>query len=160
MKGKIQRNYPWETVGLIGNSDILTEIDGFPSSSSLSILNRDTDDEMETAASISHDALLADASADAKAFIENHVKLRSFVNRVLHHLYTPNKAYAQPHELADLVCSLSAELRQWYQILPLEQQFVRDATIFSLHVPSMSLRVVSDQTFLYINLDERHPNHV
>lgn len=121
----------------------MTEIDGFPSSAALSILSRSINDEIEAVASITNDVLLDDATEEAKILIDNHARLRAFLNRVLHQLYTPNKAYAQPHELADLVCSLSAELRQWYQTLPLEQQFVRDATIFSLHVPSMSLRVVS-----------------
>ena len=122
-------------------SDILTEIDGFPSSASLSTLNHDID-KMQLVEHASHEDLQTEAAEETRFYVEHHTKLRSFLNRVLHQLYTPNKAYAQPHELADLVCGLSAELRQWYQSLPLSQQFVRDATIFSLHLPSMSLRLV------------------
>ncbi len=75
-------------------------------------------------------------------YIENHVRLRIFLNRVLHLLYAPTQAYAQPHELADLVCSLAASLRDWYQAQPLDQQFVRDATTYSINTPSMGVRLV------------------
>ncbi|KAL1896368.1 hypothetical protein Sste5346_004753 [Sporothrix stenoceras] len=78
--------------------------------------------------------------------VENHVRLRILLNRILHLLYAPTKAYAQPHELADIVSSLTAGLRTWYQAQPPDQQFVRDATVFSINQPSavatnMSLRL-------------------
>ncbi|OAA63379.1 Zn(2)-C6 fungal-type DNA-binding domain protein [Niveomyces insectorum RCEF 264] len=74
-------------------------------------------------------------------YVENHVRLRILLNRILHLLYAPTKAYAQPHELADVVASLSAGLRDWYQAQAMDQQFVRDATIFSMSMPSMDLRL-------------------
>lgn len=76
------------------------------------------------------------------ASIDNHALLRLQLNRVLR-LYTPTKAYAQPHELAELVFGLSAQLRQWYQTQPLDSQFVRDATTFSMTTPSVPLHLVS-----------------
>lgn len=85
----------------------------------------------------------APESGAAGDYIESHMWLRCHMNRILHLLYGTNKAYAQPHELADIVCSLSAELRQWYRSRPLEQQFVRDATTLSMNVPPASPRLVS-----------------
>ena len=68
--------------------------------------------------------------------VENHVRLRILLNRILHLLYAPTKAYAQPHELADIVSGLTADLRDWYQAQPPDQQFVRDATVFSINQPA------------------------
>ncbi|ERS98238.1 hypothetical protein HMPREF1624_05021 [Sporothrix schenckii ATCC 58251] len=68
--------------------------------------------------------------------VENHVRLRILLNRILHLLYSPTRAYAQPRELADIVARLSASLRTWYQAQPPDQQFVRDATVFRIHQPS------------------------
>ncbi|CAK7204281.1 hypothetical protein SEUCBS139899_007036 [Sporothrix eucalyptigena] len=73
-----------------------------------------------------------------KFHIENHVRLRILLNRILHLLYAPTKAYAQPHELADIVYSLTAGLRNWYQAQPPDQQFVRDATVFNINQPASS----------------------
>ncbi|CAK7228850.1 hypothetical protein SBRCBS47491_007049 [Sporothrix bragantina] len=70
-----------------------------------------------------------------KFYIENHVRLRILLNRILHLLYAPTKAYAQPHELADIVYSLTAGLREWYQAQPPDQQFVRDATVYNINQP-------------------------
>lgn len=75
-------------------------------------------------------------------FIDNHTLLRLQLNQILH-LYTPNKAYAQPHEFAEHVISLSGRLRTWYQSLPPEAQFVRDATTFNMTRPSIPLHLVS-----------------
>lgn len=77
-------------------------------------------------------------------FLESHLWLRSHLNKVLQYLYSTSKAYAQPHELADLVCNLSADLRGWFQSQPLGAQFARDATAFSMSVPTMPLRKVSE----------------
>ncbi|KAJ9138224.1 Zn(2)-C6 fungal-type DNA-binding domain protein [Pleurostoma richardsiae] len=118
--------------------DILTEIDGFPSATSLSLLNQDNAKlNLSDAMTPGSPA----ASHNDRSSIGNHVQLRSYLNRILHLLYIPHKAYAQPHELADIVCGLSAKLRQWYQSQPLDQQFVRDVTIFSMNVPSMNVRL-------------------
>ncbi|CAK7233479.1 hypothetical protein SCUCBS95973_008608 [Sporothrix curviconia] len=68
-------------------------------------------------------------------YIENHTRLRILHNRILHQLYAPTKAYAQPHELADIVRNLSAGLSEWYQALPPDQQFVRDATVYRTNQP-------------------------
>lgn len=84
----------------------------------------------------------APMAASVLSSIDNHTLLRLQLNRILH-LYTPNKAYAQPHELSEQVFNLSAQLRQWYQSQPLEIQFVRDATTFSMINPSVPLHLVS-----------------
>jgi hypothetical protein len=76
------------------------------------------------------------------SYIDNHIWLRGHLNRILH-LYTPTRAYARPHELAELVTRLSSELRQWYHRQPLHRQFARDATTFNMNEASMPLRDVS-----------------
>ncbi|EQB54049.1 hypothetical protein CGLO_06159 [Colletotrichum gloeosporioides Cg-14] len=101
--------------------DILTEVDGIPSDKTFEVLTKTNDESMS-------------------GFLESHLWLRSHLNKVLQYLYSTSKAYAQPHELADLVCNLSADLRGWFQSQPLGAQFARDATAFSMSVPSMPLR--------------------
>lgn len=76
-------------------------------------------------------------------YIESHTWLRGHQNRILH-LYTPNKAYARPHELADLVARLSAELREWYHSQPLDRRFPRDATTFNMNNSALTLHNVSE----------------
>ncbi|KAL1864271.1 hypothetical protein VTK73DRAFT_6002 [Phialemonium thermophilum] len=126
-------------------SDILTEIDGFPSADTLPLGNPGALGVTHLASSPG--GLATGAESPGRRFgpwgytIASHLTLRSILNRVLCHLYVPNKAYAQPHELADVVFSLAADLRQWYQAQPLDQQFVRDATVFSMNVPSVDLRM-------------------
>ncbi|KAH8897607.1 hypothetical protein GQ53DRAFT_817898 [Thozetella sp. PMI_491] len=114
----------------IAQLDILTEVDGFPSNTILHLL------ESTLVRGPRH---LADLTSDEE-YIKSHFWLRNNLNTILS-LYTPNKAYAQPHELADLVNDLSTELRDWYRSQPRARQFPRDATTFSMHIPSMSTRM-------------------
>jgi len=84
------------------------------------------------------------------ALVESHVWLRSHLNKILRLLYGTNKAYAQPDELSDLVRLLSGDLDRWYKDQPLDQHFVRDATIFNMHAPEMSFRVVRPSSSLLL----------
>ncbi|KAH7129233.1 hypothetical protein EDB81DRAFT_808912 [Dactylonectria macrodidyma] len=122
-------------------SDILTEIDGFASKSCDSLLP----DYLESSAfaTINSEGQQAAGwieSIDRNA-IENHMWLRCHLNRTLHHLYSPNKAYAQPHELADIVSGFADDLSRWYRSRPHNQQFSRDTTTLSMYMPDMSLRL-------------------
>ncbi|KAI8238999.1 Hexose transporter HXT13 [Colletotrichum sp. SAR 10_99] len=63
--------------------DILTEVDGIPSDKTFEVLTKTNDESMS-------------------GFLESHLWLRSHLNKVLQYLYSTSKAYAQPHELADL----------------------------------------------------------
>jgi hypothetical protein len=85
-------------------SDILTELDGIPSQP---ILNQDVHTHITV--------------------IDKHFWLRNHQNKVLR-LYTTDMAYAQPHDVGDLIRALSTELDSWYRSLPFEDQFVRDIT--------------------------------
>jgi hypothetical protein len=73
-----------------------------------------------------------DVVASNLSYLEGVVWLRSHMNRILH-LYTPTRAYARPHELADMVFKLATTLRDWYQALPLEKQFPRDVVTFTIN---------------------------
>ncbi|KAH7139851.1 hypothetical protein B0J13DRAFT_68285 [Dactylonectria estremocensis] len=128
-------------IHFILESDILTEIDGFASKSCPSLLP-DYPESSAFAAVSSEGQQAVDwgESLDRNA-IENHTWLRCHLNRTLHLLYSPNKAYAQPHELADIVSSFAGDLSRWYRSRPLNQQFSRDTTTLSMYMPDMSLRL-------------------
>ncbi|KIH87417.1 hypothetical protein SPBR_04705 [Sporothrix brasiliensis 5110] len=144
-------------------SDIITELNGFCTLSSAALLAMPALETASAASTVPVSSLLhpaspptssAPASPDIESHqqhnalqrpppqrplashVKNHVRLRILLNRILHLLYSPTRAYAQPHELADIVARLSASLRAWYQAQPPGQQFVRDATVFRIHQPS------------------------
>ena len=116
-------------------SDILSEIDGF------------TVFQTTTQHGLSSDP--ATSSAHHSDTLENsfpldaHLYLRICLNSILENLYSPEKAYAQPYEIADLVQRSEAKLRDWYRSLPLSQQFVRDLSTFTMSVSTLSLQQVN-----------------
>lgn len=123
-------------------SDILTEIDGIPGKGWSSLLANWTDKSLFVPSKTGDEVHAWDDWEDGKYF-ENHMWLRCHLNQTLHLLYGPNKAYAQPHELGDIVCSLSADLDRWYQGRPLNERFVRDITTLDMYVPLINHRLVS-----------------
>ncbi len=123
-------------------SDLLTELDGLPCTDITGLLNQRLSGHHGSSIESLTTTRDSQDHTPQGASIENHVWLRSHINKVLTLLYNTDKAYAQPDELVGPVKSLSADLDRWYRDQPLDQQFIRDVTIFNMHSPEVSFRLV------------------
>ena len=126
------------------SSDILTELDAFPSQSQHT-LNRYWPTPFHTTEVESN---IPTGETDITPFIQGHLFLRDTLNRILHDLYSPDNANAAPHELGDLVDSFSTKVRQWSRGLPFDHQFAQDITTFTMSGQSLSMRQVRDSMTL------------
>lgn len=124
-------------------SDILTEVDGFPSQAYRVVQPRG----LLPLQPITQGASPAETS-ESIFYLQCHLWLRDALNKILHDLYTPNKAYAHPYELAESVGPFSSRLRQWYRALPIEYQFIRDLATFNVGSHAMTLRQVRPRSTL------------
>ncbi|KAN0092135.1 hypothetical protein V8E51_017982 [Hyaloscypha variabilis] len=106
-------------------SDILTELDGVPSASSLRPIT------VIPPLSSGHGAV---SDSTHNYAIHSELFLRVILNKVLGGLYTANEAYITPEEAGPVISSVSIKLDTWYQSLPLEMQFSRN--ISSFHITS------------------------
>lgn len=64
--------------------------------------------------------------------LQAHLRLRGYMNSVLDNLYTLNRAYCRPEEVAEVLTDIGRRLDLWYWTLPLEMRFSRHPSAFFL----------------------------
>ncbi|KAL1969238.1 hypothetical protein VTN77DRAFT_492 [Rasamsonia byssochlamydoides] len=121
-------------------SDILSEIDGAPSTRVPRILPTKSDAQSSSLVHDGHIAVVSAPSPDYYYFSAN-LWLRSYLNRILGRMFTTDQAYCQPKDVGSMITEISLEIESWYRSLPLDLQFVRDARSFRLLRPAIPTRM-------------------
>ena len=70
--------------------------------------------------------------------LRSHLQLRGYLNSVLANLYTTERAYCRPEEVAIVLTDIARRLDVWYWSLPLDMRFPRHSAAFIMTVPNMS----------------------
>ncbi|KAK5058967.1 hypothetical protein LTR84_011231 [Exophiala bonariae] len=125
-------------------SDILTEIDGVPSHRLHNIGLPTAFDAVTTPPNLMGSEPGSSLTYDyAIQELHSHLTLRGYLNSVLANLYTTERAYCRPDEIAANLTDIARRLDIWYWSLPLEMRFPRHPAAFLLTIPRMSDKMVS-----------------
>ena len=125
-------------------SDILTEIDGVPSQRLHNIGLSMAFDTVTTPPNLMGSEPGPPSVHDyAIQELHSHLRLRGYLNSVLANLYTTDRAYCRPDEVAVVLTDIARRLDVWYWSLPLEMRFPRHPAAFLLTMPQMSDLMVS-----------------
>jgi hypothetical protein len=121
------------------HSDILTEIDGVPSQRLHNIGLSMVYDTVTTPPNLVGSEPGAPSNDDFVAQeLNSHLRLRGYLNSVLSNLYTTERAYCRPDEVAIVLTDIARRLDVWYWSLPLNMRFPRHPAAFLLTIPRMS----------------------
>lgn len=121
-------------------SDILSEIDGIPSHR-LHVIGLSLASEAITTPTPHFGQELRAPVGDENE-LHMHLRLRGLMNMVLDNLYTMERAYCRPVDIADVVTDLSSRLDRWYWSLPVSSRFLRHPSAFNFASNQISEHLV------------------
>ncbi|KIX01281.1 uncharacterized protein Z518_09006 [Rhinocladiella mackenziei CBS 650.93] len=120
-------------------SDILTEIDGIPSQRLHNIGVSLANDTVTTPPNLfGHDFSAPPGESHPSWELQAHLRLRGYLNSVLDNLYTANRAYCRPDDVAEPLTDIARRLDLWYWSLPLDMRFPRHPSAFLFAANRMS----------------------
>ncbi|KAF7167778.1 hypothetical protein CNMCM6106_003221 [Aspergillus hiratsukae] len=67
--------------------------------------------------------------------------LRARLNQIISEMYSTDRAYCKPQNVASIITETSSELGFWYRSLPMNLQFIRDVESFEILQPRMPTRL-------------------
>ncbi len=119
-------------------SDILSEIDGVPSQRLHNIAVSLAQETVTTSPHPLGNEQIAPTQDDALTQeLQAHLRLRGYMNSILDNLYTLNRAYCRPEDVAVVLTDIARRLDLWYWTLPLDMRFPRHPSAFVLTSHSM-----------------------
>lgn len=124
---------------LLCASDILSEIDGVPSQRLHNIAVALAQETVTSPSSLSGNEPVASTNDDYHSQeVHAHLRLRGYMNSILDNLYTLNRAYCRPEDVAIVLTDIARRLDLWYWTLPLDMRFPRHPSAFVLTSHNMS----------------------
>ncbi|KIX93068.1 uncharacterized protein Z520_11125 [Fonsecaea multimorphosa CBS 102226] len=119
---------------LMSISDILSEIDGVPSDRLHTVivaaLNRTT--AVTVPQVLGNEPIQASVDNYQSLELQTHLQLRAYMNTILEHMYSAQRAYCRPDEVAGVITEIGRRLDLWYWNLPLNLRFPRHPSSFRL----------------------------
>ena len=127
-------------------SDILSEIDGVPSQRLHNIVVALDSETITTPPNLFGNEPTVPTDEDYQSQeLQAHLRLRGYMNSVLENLYTLDRAYCRPEDVAIVLTDIARRLDLWYWTLPLDMRFPRHPSAFMLASHTMSDHIMVSQ---------------